>query len=98
MALDSAGRDILIHDAAAHADIVVLRLLADARDGHWLELESSGREQRVRRADLERGRRTQARAERHVAEDREIGAAEHASAALEHQRDAEDVVRPVVPP
>ena len=94
---DAAGRDILVHDAAAHADIVVLRPLADFCDFDRLERQSGGGHERMRDAHFERGRGAQARAERHVGEDDEIGAAEAPPALLQHHGDAEHIVRPLVP-
>ena len=94
---EAAGRDILVHDAAAHADIVVLRPLADFRHFDRLERQPGGGHQRMRDAHFERGRGTQARAERHVGEDDEIGAGEAPTALFQHHGDAEHIVRPFVP-
>ena len=47
-------------------------------------------------ADFERRRGAEARAERHVARDDEVGAGEPPAALFEHRRDAEHIVRPVV--
>ncbi len=96
-ARDAASRDVLVHDAAAHADEVVLGALADLGDRDRVEGQARGGEERMGDADFERRRGAQARSERHVAPDDQVGAAEPPAALFDHGRDAEHVVRPVVP-
>ena len=92
----AAGGDVLVHDAAAHADEIVLGPLAHLGGRHRLEGQARGGEESVRDADLERGRRAQSGSERNVAPHDEVGADKAATALLQHRRDAEHVVRPVV--
>ena len=93
---DAAGGDVLVHDAAAHADEVVLGALADPGGRDGVEGQARRREERMGDADFERRRGAQARSERHVAPDDEVRAGEPPAALFDHRRDAEHVVRPVV--
>src|ERR1700722_13565185 len=95
MPRDAAARNILIHHPAAHADEVVLGALTQLGNFDWIELEAALGEQGVRDRDLDRRRGTQARPDRDIAPDDEVGAGKVAPAPLEYQRDAENVVRPV---
>ena len=60
---DAAAGEILIHHAAAHADEIIFRPLADLGDRDWIEREIALSKQRVGDRDLERGRGAQARAD-----------------------------------
>ena len=71
---DAAAGDILIHHPAAHADEVVFGPLADLGDLDRIERQAAFGEERVRARDFERGRGAQARADRDVGPDDEIGA------------------------
>ena len=95
---DAAGRNILVHDAAAHPDIVVLRPLADFCDFDRLERQSCGGHERVGGAHFKSGGGAEPRAQRHVGQDHEIGADEATPALLQHHGDAEHIVRPFVAP
>ena len=49
---DAAGGDILVHDAAAHADEFVFRALGDFGRRHRLERQARRRDERMRDARL----------------------------------------------
>ena len=93
---DAAGGDILVHDAAAHADEFVLGALGDLGRRDRLERQAGGGEQRMGDADLERRGRAEAGAERHVARDHEVRAGEAPPVRLQHRSDPEHVVGPHV--
>ena len=95
MAGDAAAGDILIHHPAAHADEIILRPLANLGDRDRIEWLVALGQERVGDRDLERGRGAQARADRDVAPDDEIGAGKGPSAHLQHDRHAKDIVGPV---
>src|SRR5579871_1673183 len=94
MVLHATRGSVLIHDTAPHADIVVLSLLADLCGGQWNEWQPGGGQQRMSRADFQRGRGTEPCSDRNVGRNNEIGAHEANAALLEHYGHAEYVVRP----
>src|SRR5271154_1972957 len=95
MPSDAATRNILVHHPAAHADEIIFGPLTELGDFDRIELQAAFGEQRMRARDFERGRGAQARSDRDIAPDDEIGAGKGAPAPLQHERDPEDVVRPV---
>ena len=73
----AAGRDHeLVHDAALHADPAVLGALGQARGGDGLPRQAGGGGEGARGRDLERGRRGQAGADRDLARQHALPAAQ----------------------
>ncbi len=70
--LASEDGDVLVHDAAGHADEIAFGALAEP--GQFERLDRAADQQGERSGDFERGRRTQPGAFRHRAADQQVGA------------------------
>ena len=89
--------DELVHDAATHADEVVLGALAGEGERRQVDGDARGGEEGIAGRDLQRGGGGEAGAERHIAVDEHVDAGEPVAGTLQHQCLAEDVIAPVLP-
>ncbi len=86
-------RDVLIHDAARHADEIALGALAEP--GQFQGVDLAPGEQRQGGGDLERGRGTQARTIGHGAADQQIRSLDGHARAHQFAGHADGVIGPL---
>ena len=96
VALLAEHRSELVHDAAVHAAVVVFGGLADLRQLEFVDPAAVEIVQRKSVSRFERRRRRHAGAQRNVAREYRIEAADLAAALLNLAADAEDVARPAL--
>ena len=85
---------VLVHDAALHACILSLRPLTKHCKLRCLDFFTHNRKQCIRDTKLERRRRTQARAQRNIAVDQYVRAAQANAQCLELYRNTLDILDP----
>src|SRR6266566_8670488 len=87
--------DELIHDPTAHTDKLVLRPLTELGQLRAVYREARVLQQGVASGYFDRGRRTQARSERHVAANVQLRAPHSIAGPLKRHRDSLDVIAPM---
>ena len=97
MARGAVAGDELVHDAAAHADELVLGALAGQRERGAIHRDAGEIEQGVAGRDFQRRRGAEAGADRHLAVDQQVRPDQPMARSAQHHRDAADVVAPVAP-
>ena len=86
--------DVLIHDAARHADEIAFGALAEA--GKVEGVDGAAAQKGQCGGDFERGGRTEPRAFRHAAADEQVGGREGEAGTSEFDSDADRVIGPMV--